>query len=104
GKALEDVGEVAAQESGRHARAAPERLEIRPDARIPIDADELAFALQILGEKCRVASGPESGVDDGLSRLHLEEPAHLLGENRYVVSRAGLQDARQHAPHSLPPR
>src|SRR5512133_1596624 len=50
GEALENVGEIAAKEPRRDARPSPERLEIWPNARIPIDADELALALQVLGD------------------------------------------------------
>src|SRR5918994_1006733 len=73
------------------AGAAPERLEVGPHARVPVDGDELAFALEIGRQQRRMAARAEGGVDDRLPRLHVEQPPHFFREDRDVISRAGLQ-------------
>ena len=87
-----------------HAGALLEALEVRAHRRVAVDRDQLAAALEVGGEQRGVAAGAEGRVDDGLPRAHGERLAHLRGENGDVISRAWLQDVRQHAPHSLRPR
>ena len=76
GQALEDVGKVATKDLST-ASAAPERLEVRPHARVPVDGDELAFALEIGHEQRRMAARAESGVDDRLPGC-VEQPPHFF--------------------------
>jgi len=104
GEPLQHVGEVPGQEPCLDAGAAPERLEVRLDVGIPVDGDVLAVAVQVLGEHGGMAACPEGRVDDGVPGLHVEQAPNLLGEDGDMISRAWLQDARQHAPHSLRPR
>ena len=100
----EDDAEVAAQEPRLHAGALLEALEVRPRRRVAVDRDQLAAALEVGGEERRVAAGAEGRVDDGLARLHGEALANLGREDGDVISRAWLQDVRQHLLHSLRPR
>ena len=73
------------------SRPLREAVEVRPRARVAVDRDQLAAALEVGGEQRRVPAGAEGRVDDRLAGLHREQLAHLVGENGDVVSRAGCK-------------
>ena len=52
----------------------------------------------------RMAPRAEGGVHNRLAGFDRKQLPNLVGEYGNVISRAGLQDVRQHAPHSLRPR
>ena len=104
GELRKNDAEVAAQQSRLHARVLLEALEVGARGRVAVDRDQLAAPLQVGCEQAAVAARAEGRVDDRLARLHGEARAHLGREDGDVISRAGLQDVRQHALHSLRPR
>ena len=64
-----------------------------------------AFALEeTWARPTGVPPRPEGCIDHRVARLHVEQAPNLFGEDGDVISRVWLQDARQHAPHSLRPR
>ena len=93
---------VAAQEPRLHAaRGRLHAVEVRAHGRVAVDRDELPAALEVRDQQPRMAAGAERGIDDRLSRLHVEELAHLLREHGDVISRVCPLHVRQHLRRSL---
>ena len=85
---VEHGRELAAQESRLDTGAPSEALEVRARRRIAIDGDEAALAAQVAREQLGMTTGAERRVDDGVAGLDVEQPPHLVGEHRDVISRA----------------
>ena len=87
--------------SARRASLAFTRSKYGRTRRVAVDRDELPAPLQVGGEQARVAARAEGGIDDRLSRLHVEELAHLVREHGDVISRVCPLHVRQHLRRSL---
>ncbi len=76
-------------------------VEVRTHRRVAVDRDELPGSLEVGREQTRVAARAERRVDDRFPWLHVEELAHLLREDRDVISRVCPLHVRQHLRRSL---
>jgi hypothetical protein len=93
---------VAAQEPRLDAAGCSfHPVEVRSHRRVAVDRDELSASPEIGDEHPRMTAGAERRVDDRLPRLHVEELADLLREDRDVISRVCPLHVRQHLRRSL---